>query len=215
MRRILLLQNDPLVGRKMRDCIDAEPGWEVSGLVSTLSLAQVHLRDDPPDLLLADLILHDGPLLALLNSRHRPPDDGLTRLLVSILSIDDERLMPALRFGADAYLLHGQPCAALTGSVRQVLEGGSPMTPSIARVLRTCFAAVGWPTLPGNDGAHDRTGLTASEGLLLTRLCEGYGAEEIAAELQTSVQQLGLKARSLYRKFRAVDFGVARAASSA
>lgn len=202
MASILLLQSDPAVGRQLRKCIEDRPAWRVTGLVNTVSQGKRLLDESSPDLLLADLNLRDGPLSALLHEWRSLRRDRRTHLLVSTLSADDERLMPALRLGADAYFVHGATCDALSCTIRQVLAGGSPMSPAIARNLRAHFNAAGWKTLGTDDAAQAAFCLTPAESLMLNRLCEGYSNDEIARELRTSVQQLGLKKRGLYRKLR-------------
>jgi len=202
MPSIMLLQSDAVVGERLRHCIDAKPGWCVTALVSTLSQANRLLNEASPDLMLADLNLLDGPLVALLSERRGRGIAGRTQLLVSTLSADDDRLMPALRLGADAYLVHGAGCEELICTVGQVLAGESPMSPAIARGLRAHFIAAGWKILGDQDAAQASFCLTPVENLLLNRLGEGYSPGEIALELQTSVQQLGLKQRGLYRKLR-------------
>jgi DNA-binding NarL/FixJ family response regulator len=200
--RILLLQNHALVGERLRISLSSQPGWRVNGPVDSLHEARRLLTSDAPDLVLSDLSLRDGHLGQVLSAWREQGLLARTQVLVSVLSADDKRLMPTLRQGADAHLLHGSSTEQLTRAVNQVLAGESPLTPMIARQLRRYFIAAGWKVQGGGSPTRAAFSLTTAERLILGRASEGYSSDEISAEMSISPAHLGRKVRGLYRKFR-------------
>jgi DNA-binding NarL/FixJ family response regulator len=190
MSSILLIQSDPAACAYLGATLGADPSFAISGAVGSLALARAFIAKRIPDLLIADLRLRDGRFVDLLREL-RP---ARSHVLVVTASLRDPHLMHALRHGADAYLLQGQPCAETRTLVRAVLAGESPMAPAIARRCLEHFGAAGTARASQRLAEVDRR--------LLQWLRDGYLVEEIARGLDLTPRQVGVRIRALYRTLR-------------
>lgn len=202
MSSIVLLQNDPLVGECLRQAINAEPGLRVTGLFGSLELARRHLSQVGADVLVADLRIGQERLVELLRERLDGGPEARPLVLVIAMSMDDPRLMQALRFGADGYFIHGSPTKALPRAIHQVLAGESPISPPIARRLQAHFKHPGGTARSLQHAVPLAPELTDTERQMLNRVSQGYLLHEIAREMHTSEHNVGLGTRSLYRKLQ-------------
>jgi DNA-binding NarL/FixJ family response regulator len=119
------------------------------------------------------------------------------RLLVLVLTIydDDERIFEAMCAGACGYLLKKTPPARLLESIREVAEGGAPMSREVARRVIELFRAMRPPE-------HVDYHLTPHETRLLKMLVEGHNYKTAAAELRVSINTISFHIRHVYEKLQ-------------
>ena len=128
--------------------------------------------------------------IRLLKAEH--PD---WQFLVLSVYDDDHRVFDAICAGACGYLLKKTPPARLLESIRELAEGGAPMSPEIARRVVDLFRDV----RPAAPVAH---GLTPHESRLLRMLVEGHNYKTAAAELGVSVNTVSFHMRKVYDKLQ-------------
>jgi len=119
--RIFLVDDHPLVREGLRQCLQQEPGFTVSGHASDVAHALRAIKADPPDLVIVDIALPGRDGLELIKDlRIMHPE---CRCLV--LSMFDEEVYAerALRAGAHGYVMKHEPPEKLTHAIRQVLAG--------------------------------------------------------------------------------------------
>lgn len=118
-------------------------------------------------------------------------------LLLIMLSIydDDERIFDALCAGASGYLLKKTPPARLLESLREAVEGGSPISPEVARRVITLFRDIRPPERADYD-------LTPHEKRLLKMLVEGHNYKTAALELNVSINTISFHMRHIYEKLQ-------------
>ena len=114
-----------------------------------------------------------------------------------VLSVydDDERIFRAVCAGACGYLLKKTPPAKLLESILEVVSGGAPMSPEIARRVITLFQRVRPPV----HAIHD---LNPHELRLLKMLVEGHNYKTAAAELGVTVHAISFHMRKIYDKLQ-------------
>lgn len=149
-----------------------------------------------PDVGLPDVVLVDIGLpgmsgiegIAILRER-------FPRLPVLMLTVykDDDRIFKALCAGARGYLLKKTPPARLLDCVREVVSGGAPMSPEVARRVLEIFQQFRPP-------AHVDYHLTPHELRLLKLLVEGHNYKTAAKEVSTSVHAVSFHMKNIYEK---------------
>lgn len=112
---------------------------------------------------------------------------------------DREKVFEAICAGASGYLLKSDPPERIASAVHEVLAGGSPMTPEIARMLVERFSRM--PPASSTIPVSDR------EQEVLRLLVEGLAKKEIAARLDLSVHTVDNYVRRLYRKLHVNTIG--------
>jgi len=106
---------------------------------------------------------------------------------------DNSHVFDALSAGANGYLLKKYVSEKLLHSIHEVLEGGAPMSPSIARMV---IDNMQQPLkLPGNDYQ-----LTNREKEILQSLSKGNSFKMIAAELSISLDTVRTHIKHIYDK---------------
>ena len=91
----------------------------------------------PPDLALIDLSLPDGSGIGLIKLLNELAPH--TVCVVASIYDDDLHLMPALRAGAQGFLLKDQSWEQIAELLRGIAEGRPPLSPAIARRLLAHF----------------------------------------------------------------------------
>lgn len=105
---------------------------------------------------------------------------------------EDEKIFEALNAGATGYLLKSAPPEMIFNAIKDIHNGGSPMSPGIARKIIRHFQ-------PGvaNDG-HQL--FTAREKQVLDLMAEGKLVKEIAAILDVTVHAIKKHIKNIYLK---------------
>lgn len=146
--------------------------------------------DPPPHIALIDLGLPDGSGVQLIE---RLQSLGATTLcIVATVFDDDAHLFPALRAGAQGYVLKDQPPEALAGMLRGIAAGQPPLSPSIARRLLRHFQPPAAEAPP--------VALTPRETDVLRLVAKGYSAQQVADAFALSRHTVTGYLKDIYRK---------------
>jgi DNA-binding NarL/FixJ family response regulator len=171
--------------------IGGTEGYECTGSYRSVEEALALMARDLPEVVLMDIGLPgmsgiDG--IRILKKRH----PSIQFLMLSVYD-DDERIFDALCAGATGYLLKKTPPARLLEYLREAVEGGSPMSPEVARRVIALFRQV----RPPETAEHD---LTPHETRILTLLVEGHNYRSAAEELRVSVNTIATHIKHIYEK---------------
>ena len=191
--RIAILEDDERLRQSLAELLGAVPGFAVVASFRDTESALARMEGLRPEVLLADINLPglDGVECV----RRLSPLLPQTRFIMLTVYEDDERLFNSLQAGADGYLLKRTAPAKLEEAIRQVVDGGSPMTPEIARRLVQHFRA-GKKEEPGLESLAQR------EREVLESLAAGRTYKEIASHLGVSKDTVRTYIRRLYEKLR-------------
>lgn len=155
----------------------------------SLHEARKCLKSAAPQLAIIDLGLPDGSGIDLITElNHRDPT---ILCIVATIYSDDEHLLPALRAGAQGYLLKEQPWQQLATLLSGIVEGRPPLSPAIARKLLGYFRP-----LPPSVGEA----LTQRESEVLALIAKGITQAEAAKMLGISTHTVCGYVKELYRK---------------
>jgi DNA-binding NarL/FixJ family response regulator len=173
--------------------INATPGYRCTGVYASMEDAIEKIPHNLPDLVLSDIGLPgmDGISgIAILKQR-------LPELLILMLTVydDNERIFDALCAGACGYLLKKTPWPKLVDALKEAVEGGSPMSPEVARRVINLFREI----KPPKEATHE---LTPHEVRLLRMLVEGHSYKTAANELHVSVNTIKFHLRHIYEKLQ-------------
>ena len=169
-------------------------GWfRCVGIYRTMEDAIAKITDEVPDVVLVDIGLPgmngiDG--IRLLKQQH--PAMRLVRLTVYE---QDEYIFDALCAGACGYLLKKTAPGRLIEALREVMEGGAPMSPEVASKVIRLFREIRPP-----DRADYQ--LTPHEVRVLKMLVDGHNYKTAAAELGVSVTTVAFHMRNIYDKLQ-------------
>ena len=202
MPSIVLLHSDPAIARRLQAVIETHDGLRVTGIPDSVAAARAVLAEATPDLLIVDLMLPAAHVRALLNGLRGNGQFGRPLVMALAVSVDDARLMEALRHGADAYFAQARSSISLLATIVQTLNGESTMGPEIARHVRAHFDAAAWDESDFIGESQNPLRLSESDQLLLQWTAEGYLVSEVARGLQLSPHGVGVRIRNIYRKLQ-------------
>ncbi len=120
--------------------------------------------------------------------------EGINILMLTIYE-DSDKVFDALCAGACGYLVKKTPPAKLLEAIRDVYDGGSPMSSNVARQVITAFKETKNST--PLDSGYD---LSQREKEVLGLLSDGYNYQEIANSLFISVDTVRHHIRNIYKK---------------
>ncbi len=110
---------------------------------------------------------------------------------------DDDKIFDAICAGAVGYLLKKTKPDDLITSLRDAYNGGSPMTPSVARKVIASFQK---KTV--SLSAREKVNLTKKEEEILALMAKGKSYLEIAKEIFLSVDGVNYHIRHIYEKLQ-------------
>lgn len=173
--------------------IDRVDGFRCVGRYRTMEEALAAHPSEPPDVALLDIGLPGMSGTAGIEPlKCRHPD-----VLVLMITVhdDDDRIFEAMCAGACGYLLKKTPPEKLIDSVREVVNGGAPMSPEVARRVVELFRKF---RPPERADCH----LTPHELRLLGMLVDGHTYRTAAEELGVTVHAISFHMRHVYEKLR-------------
>jgi DNA-binding NarL/FixJ family response regulator len=189
--RIIVTDDHPVVREGLVAILSTQPDFTIVGDAAsgpaTLELAQeLH-----PDIVLLDLAMPEMDGVETLRQLQRIVPE--TRVIIFTAFDTDERILSAVRAGAQGYLLKGAPRNDIFQAIRVVFRGGSLLEPMIAQKLLRQVS---------HDSATDVT-LTPRELDVLRLLARGLQNKEIAIELGITGRTTKFHVGSLLRKLGA------------
>jgi DNA-binding NarL/FixJ family response regulator len=119
--------------------------------------------------------------------------DVIIKVVMHTVFDDDDRLFACLTNGADGYLLKKDSWAHLVHAIREVYQGGAPMSPGIAsRVLK----AFRQSKAPSSQTYH----ITEREQQVLELLARGFSYRMIGIEFSISPETVKRHLKNIYQK---------------
>jgi DNA-binding NarL/FixJ family response regulator len=145
-----------------------------------------------PDVLLMDIVLPGmSGIEGVRKLKQILPD--LNILMLTVYG-ENDLVFEALCAGACGYLLKNTPPARLLEAIKEAHEGGSPMSPDVARKVVELFQQ------KGLFSASSSSVLTAREREILNALAQGNNYQAIAKASFISVSTVRFHIRNIYRK---------------
>ncbi|HEU0026688.1 MAG TPA: response regulator transcription factor [Ktedonobacterales bacterium] len=189
---IVVADDHPIVRDGLVMVLNTQPDFAVAGEAGTGAEAARLALALRPDVLLLDLEMPEGDGVETL--RRLQEANASARVIVFTAFDTDERILAALRAGAQGYLLKGAPREELFRAVRTVAAGGSLLTPVVAsRLLRHV----------AEPEAAPAPALTERERETLRLLGRGLQNKEIAARLGVRERTAKFHVAALMRKLGA------------
>lgn len=189
---VMIVEDDVPTRLVFADKICTDPALRVCALAGSCAEAIAMLRNTPPDVMLVDLGLPDGDGTQVI--RHAADTSPDTAIMVITVFGDEDRVMRAIRAGATGYILKTDDSRDICAAIHDLLHGGSPISPVIARHLIRRHRE------PKHADSTTDLDLTNRELDVLRLSAKGYTYQEVAGLLGLSVNTVSSHTRRVYRK---------------
>ncbi|WPH13050.1 response regulator transcription factor [Variovorax paradoxus] len=198
---VLIVEDEPALLRRFIDTVLVEPGFSLGGAVSTVAAACALLDATPVDVVLIDLGLPDGHGSRVI--RHAVARQPQCDVIVVTMFGDDANVTDCIAAGATGYLLKDAQPQQLVAAILEVRDGGSPISPAIARRIlqrmRTGEAmATPGPAPLANPPATSLLSERETEILRLT--AKGLNFREVGEVLAISTHTVHTHVKRIYQK---------------
>jgi DNA-binding NarL/FixJ family response regulator len=189
--KVALVEDDARIRQTVADWLGHAAGMQLAGMYPDAESALEALPRIRPDVALVDINLPGQSGIECV--RQLKPQLPDTQFVMVTVYEDPDRIFEALSAGASGYLLKQTPRDDLLAAIRQVHQGGSPMSGSIARKVVQYFQ-------PPASTVPKATALSDREREVLELLSRGYLYKEIAATLGVGYDTVTTYGRRIYEK---------------
>jgi len=200
--RIAIVEDDAGLRDTFQQIFGSAPDFRVVGAWGDAETAVRQLPAKTPDVVLMDINLPGMSGIECL--RRLKQTMPKVRVIMVTVYDDNDSLFQSLVAGADGYLLKRASRLRLLDSVREIVAGGAPISPQVARRMVEYFHQLKNQDQRGRAETPAITmelqDLTAREQAVLAKLAEGFAPKEVATELGISYDTVRNHTTSIYNK---------------
>ncbi len=191
--RVVIIEDLRDIREGLTALINGTAGFKCVAGYGTMEVALARIEKEKPDVILTDLGLPGmSGTEGIKRLREMFPDVPIIALTIYD---NDTEIFNALCNGANGYLLKNTPPARLLEALREAVDGGSPMSPSIAARVINLFRTIRPPE-------HADYHLTPQETELLKLLVEGHHKKTAAREMKISINTISFHLKNIYEKLQ-------------
>ena len=180
---------------KLRDLLELlignTEGFAMAGSYPDCTKVTADIKRDHPDVVIMDI---DMPGRSGIEGVQLIKEiDVNIRVVMHTVFDDDDRLFNCLINGADGYLLKKDSWALLVNAIREVYEGGAPMSPGIANRVLKAFRQT-------KQSSKNDYHITDREHQVLELLARGFSYRMIGIEFSISPETVKRHLKNIYQK---------------
>ena len=189
--RISLVEDEVTIRDALTGLFTSEPGVDLVRSYRNAEDAIEGLPKDAPDVVVMDISM---PGMSGIECVRILADElPGTQFLMYTMHDDDHRVFEALKAGATGYLLKSSTPDQIIEAVRELMQGGAPMSTAVARRVINHFR-------PATERPDSTSPLSEREYAVLQLLAEGLLYKEIADRLGLTVGTVKQHIHRMYAK---------------
>ncbi|MGV9013047.1 MAG: response regulator transcription factor [Flavobacteriales bacterium] len=192
--RVSIVEDDPSIRESLASLVIHGTGMELYTIHPNAEDALMQLQGPGPDLVIMDINLPGRSGIECVKGLKETCP--ATQFLMYTVQDDDQQVFEALKAGANGYILKESTPDQILEAVRELMDGGAPMSAPVARRVVTHMRRAG---ATPSDGTTPE-GLTTREGTVLELLAQGLLYKEIAARTGTTTGTVKQHIHRIYAK---------------
>jgi len=195
---VLVVEDRIYTAEAMRRAIKEHPQLDSCHVAHNLESGFTLLNRIRPRILLCDLGLPDGSGLDLIRGAAKA-DWTCDSMVISIFG-NEENVFDALNAGARGYISKNEAPANIGDTVVDLINGGSPMSPRVARFLLNKLNAFDRMQADAVPIFQDENKLSNRELQVLSLIGQGLRRQDVAEQLNISIGTVGNHVHKIYSK---------------
>jgi DNA-binding NarL/FixJ family response regulator len=194
MIHVGLIEDDVFIRKSIEQFLLTQ---EEFGPVSVWTSVEASLEQPAnyPQVLLLDIELPG--MSGLEGAFHIKKKYPQTEIIILTVHEDKERIFKALQAGASGYLIKSTSLLKISAAIKEVFDGGAPMTPLIAKKVIAYFAK----PAPSQENENLEQ-LTLREREVSLLLIEGNTYKQVAYNLNISPDTVRQHIKNIYKKLQ-------------
>ena len=174
--------------------VDGSDGFNCVGAFANCDRLIQNIKESKPDVVLMDIEMPGiSGIEAIKILKENFPD---TKVLMETIFEDNDKIFDSICNGAEGYILKNTPPVLILSAIKEIYEGGAPMTPSVASKVLKMFK--------NNSSAYikEKIDLTEREKEILRSLVDGMSYKMIAATCFISIDTVSGHIKNIYKKLQ-------------
>jgi len=188
----LIYEDNDLLRESLKNMLALSGDVVVSGSFKNPVTVEHDLKLFSPDVILMDIDMPEMTGIEAVTKIRRLNKD----VFVIMLTVfdDNQHVFDAICAGASGYLLKKHISSQLFEAIREVMDGGAPMSPSIARMVIS--------SMQQKKQTADTYQLTPREKEILASLSSGNSYKLIASQFDISIDTVRTHIKKIYEKLQ-------------
>ena len=194
MIKVAIFEDNRSLREGLATMINGTAGFECVGAFPNCNHLLKNISQAKPDVVLMDIEMpgiNGIEAVAMIKA-----DYPEIKILMETIFDDDEKIFNSICAGAEGYILKHTAPAEIMEAIKEIHEGGSPMTPSIAnRVLKMVKQRP-------ESTSRESFDLTDREKEILFCLVKGMSYKMVADNCFISIETVNVHIRNIYKKLQ-------------
>ncbi|MEP7267241.1 MAG: response regulator transcription factor [Saprospiraceae bacterium] len=184
--RVILIEDDQTIREGYSYMIDRAEGLKMVNSYSSFEEAEPYLISDYPDVILLDIELPGLSGLEAIEKIKKKYPSG--HVIILTVYDNEANIFKALSTGASGYLTKNSSTSKIVESIKEVMQGGGPLSAGIAKMVIHSFRR------------KTDSPLTKRETQILECIAEGKSRTRIALELFIDKETVKTHIKNIYNK---------------
>lgn len=184
--RIVIIEDDEIIREGYSLLIGQVEGYNVINSYTSFDEAVKTIANDAPDVILLDIELPGTNGIAAIPKLKRMLPNA--HILILTVYESEKQIFDALANGASGYLTKNTPPSKIIESIKEVREGGGPMSVNIARMVIKSFQR------------NQESPLSKRETQILEQIADGKSRSQIAKDLFIDLETVRSHIKNIYLK---------------
>lgn len=190
--KVIIYEDDLNYSKSLAELLSFEIDFDLQGNFSDCKNIIKQVQHSSPDIILMDI---DLPEINGITAT-KTVKENFPQIDVIILSSfgDDDSIFKAIIAGATSYILKGDTNMKILNAIKETYNGGSPISPSIARKVLQLFKQ--------NINLSEKQKLTEQQFKILDLMKQGLSYKMVADELGIALSTVQVHIKNIYRRLQ-------------